>query len=105
MASPDGTRTFIAECYAPHVRPADLAEIEGRVRAAVEQVVATSARGAEAPVAADGSAVAYLGAILIPADETVFHRFSAPSAAAVEAVARRAAIGLVRIVESVTAEG
>jgi hypothetical protein len=48
-----------------------------------------------------GVGVRYLRTTFLPGDETVFHLFEAPSAAALEDAGRRAALAIERIVEAV----
>jgi hypothetical protein len=64
------------------------------------EVVEALRRAAE-EVSTDGAPVRYLRSILVPADETCFHLFEAPSEAAVRAAAVRADVVCTRIVEAV----
>ena len=57
--------------------------------------------GAARTPAGEATGVRYIGSIAIPADETCFHLYSGPTAAAVTAAVRRAAIPVMRIVEAV----
>jgi hypothetical protein len=48
-----------------------------------------------------GAGVRYLRTIFVPGDETCFHLFEAPSSRALGDAARLAALGYVRIVETI----
>jgi Protein of unknown function (DUF4242) len=48
-----------------------------------------------------GDGVRYLRTTFLPGDETIFHLFEAPSAAALDEAGRRAALPYERIVEAV----
>jgi Protein of unknown function (DUF4242) len=85
-----GTKEYLAECLWPGVTEDELAELDLRAFATTS--------------GSDGY-VRYLGSILMPDDEVVFFRFSAPSPHAVQAVAERAGIPFERIVESVRRPG
>jgi hypothetical protein len=63
------------------------------------------ARSAAGELHAGGDAIAYLGATLVPADEVVFHAFTAPDAAVVEAASRAAGLNFERVVESTGVPG
>ncbi len=80
---------YVAECFWPGVTKNDLVRLDARVHASVER----PGGGVER--------VSYRGALLLPTDEVVFCFFDGPSAAAVEAVARRAKIPFERILPSV----
>jgi hypothetical protein len=86
-------RTFLVECYLPGIDEAGVAE------------AATRARLAAGELHARGDAIAYLGATLVPADEVVFHAFTAPDAAIVEAASRAAGLSFERVVESTGVPG
>jgi Protein of unknown function (DUF4242) len=88
--STTGTTEYLAECLWPGVTEGELGKLD------VQAQVAASGTGGE---------VRYLGSILMPDDEVVFFRFSAPSAGAVHAVAENAGIPYERIVESVPRPG
>jgi hypothetical protein len=81
--------SYVAECYWPGVTRDDLAQLDARVLASVDRKSRVRER------------VRYLGALLLPTDEVVFCLFDAPSADAVEVVARRANIPFDRILQSV----
>jgi uncharacterized protein DUF4242 len=81
--------SYVAECFWPGVTRDDLAQLDARVVASVDRKSRARDR------------VRYLGALLLPTDEVVFCFFDAPSADAVEIVARRANIPFDRILESV----
>ena len=83
------TQTYLVECYAPGI---------GR-----EEVESAAARALDASAAmrGEGRSVEYVGALLVPADEVVFHVFSSTSVAAVREASSRAAVAFARVVESV----
>lgn len=81
--------TFLVEAYEPRGHDESLAEIERRARAAAAELTRS------------GTAVRYLRSIYVPADETCFHVFEAPSIEAVEAVGRRARLEFDRVTEAV----
>jgi hypothetical protein len=85
-----GAKEYLAECLWPGVTEEELAELDLRAYATTSVT--------------DGN-VRYLGSILMPNDEVVFFRFSAPSPYAVQAVAESAGIPFERIVESVRRPG
>jgi hypothetical protein len=76
--------SFVAECFWPGVREADLRALDERAQAAA---------------AAAAGAVRYLGAILLREDEVVLCRFEG-GAAAVRRAAEEAAIPFERILET-----
>jgi hypothetical protein len=82
-------RRYLVEAYFPRESRDRLPEITTRLRTAAESM------------RADGVAVRYLLPIFVPEDETCFHLFTGPSAAAVGDVSRRAALKYDRIVEAV----
>jgi hypothetical protein len=82
-------RTYIVECYGAGLDRQAVAAAGGRALAA-----AADLRG-------EGWDVEYLDAILVPADEVVFHIFAAGDSAFVAAASIRAALPIERIVESV----
>lgn len=86
-------RTFLVECYVPGIDEPAVAEAAARAR----QTAARLAQG--------GEALAYLGAVLVAADEVVFHAFSAHDPALVEQASREAGLRHERIVESVAVDG
>ena len=76
--------TFVAECFWPGVREADVEALERRVRAATE---------------GEGDAVRYLGSILMRDDEVVLCQFEG-EAGAVRRTAERAGVPFDRILET-----
>ena len=78
---------FIAEAYEPNP-------------AATRAEVADALRRAADEIAAGGTQVRYIRSIVVPADETCFHVFEAPSEAAVREASERARITCTRIVEA-----
>jgi len=89
----DGTagseRTFLVECYAP-----------GIVRADVEREVARVFK-TSAELRREGRNVEYVGTILVPADEVVFHLFTSQCEGTVRDATVRASVAFERIVESI----
>ena len=83
------SRTYLLECYKP-----------GLERAEVESVI-DRARAAAANLCEEGRKVEYVGAILVPEDEVVFHVFAAESADAVREASVRASVEYERLVESI----
>jgi hypothetical protein len=79
--------SFVAECFWPGVREADLRALDERAQAAV------------AVVSLAGEEVRYLGSILLRADEVVLCRFGG-GAVAVRRAAEEAAIPFERILET-----
>jgi hypothetical protein len=88
-ASASLSRTYLLECYKPGLESAD-------VESATDRALAASAELRE-----EGRKVEYVGAILVPEDEVVFHVFAAESAAAVREASARASVEYERVVESV----
>lgn len=85
----DGPRIFFVECLAS---PADEASvIRGRNRL----------RSACADIRDAGTAIEYLGALLVPEDELVLHMFVSAGPDVVRLVSERATIRVERIVEAV----
>jgi hypothetical protein len=84
-----GPRGFVAECFWPGVKEADIEAADARARLSAEAL------------AQEGDPVAYLGSVLFPSDEVVFFEFSSLSADIVRRVSELAAIPFARIVESV----
>jgi hypothetical protein len=66
---------------------------------------AARSSGAALEVAAEGSPIRYVTSVFVPADELCLHIFDAPSVETVRAVAQRAALDPLRIVEAWTDEG
>jgi hypothetical protein len=83
------TQTYLVECYSPRI--------------AREQVEVAGDRAAEASAALrrEGCSVEYVGALLVPADEVVFHVFASGSLEAVKEASVRAKVPFERVVESV----
>jgi hypothetical protein len=83
-------RSFIVECFVPGVDAA--------------AVTVASQRAAEvaAGLRAEGRQVHYEGALLIPGDEVVFHRFRATSMAVVRTAAERASLPFERVLETMS---
>jgi hypothetical protein len=82
-------RTYLVECYAPGI---------DRARVGSE---AARAAAAAAELRADGVSVEYLQALLVCADEVVFHVFASDGAAAVREASLRAGVAFERVLESV----
>ena len=91
MSAPEH-RTFLVECYAPDIVRSDVEAFGRRATAAAAQL------------RAEGRAIEYLRALLVPGDDAVFHVVSADSSDAVREAGERAAIPFERVVESVTVE-
>jgi len=79
---------YVAECFWPGVTKSDLVKLVARVHTSVDRTRVPDR-------------VRYLGALLLPTDEVVFCFFNAPSAKAVEVVARRAKIPFDRILQAI----
>ncbi|HEX3226745.1 MAG TPA: hypothetical protein VHQ89_11660 [Gaiellaceae bacterium] len=79
--------SFVAECFWPGVREADLYALDERAQAVAAAVSLT------------GEEVRYLGSILLRADEVVLCRFEG-GAVAVRRAAEEAAIPFERILET-----
>jgi hypothetical protein len=60
------------------------------------------AKAAAEELAHEGTAVRYLGSILVPEDETCFYVYEASSADAVRAAAERASLPAARVLEAET---
>ena len=83
------TRTYVVECYSPAI---DRQTVEGS---------ATRATAAAADLRSRGRPVDYVGALLVPGDEVVFHLFAARSAGAVREASLQAGVEFERVVESI----
>lgn len=83
---------FLAEVYVPQSRAGDSGRAARCARAAAEQL------------SREGTSVRYVRMTFLPADETCFHVFDAPSADAVGEVGRRAGFSWARIVPAVEEE-
>jgi HSP20 family molecular chaperone IbpA len=92
VSDSDSTRSYLVECYWPGVNPENLAVTVERVRTTVS---ALRRRGGD---------VAFLGSILVPADETVFCLFDGMEAD-VRAVSEQARLPFERILESLRSDG
>lgn len=77
---------YLAECFWPGVREADLSALDERASASA------------AELSRDGRSIRYLGSLLMRKDEVVLCRFEG-SEAAVRTAAERAAIPFERILE------
>lgn len=88
-ASASLSRTYLLECYKPGLERAEVESVSDRVLAAA------------AKLREEGRRVEYVGAILVPEDEVVFHVFAAESADAVREASVRASVEYERVVESV----
>jgi hypothetical protein len=84
----EATHTYLVECYSPGIARAD-------VESAAERAL-----DASAALRREGWSVEYVGALLVPGDEVVFHVFASTSAAAVREASSRAAVSFARVVES-----
>jgi hypothetical protein len=78
--------TYLLETYMPGSHVHEAAAAGDRARAAAEEL------------AREGIAVRYVRSTFLPEDETCFHVFEAGSAATVDTVSLRAALGSGRIV-------
>jgi hypothetical protein len=81
--------TYLVECYSPGI---------GRQEV---EVAGARAHRAVASLQHEGLAVEYVGALLVPVDEVVFHVFSSATAEAVQQASVRAEVAFERVVESV----
>src|SRR5437588_3570501 len=88
-ASETVSRTYLVECYAPGIERAEVESAGDR------------ARTASAELREEGRKVEYVGAILVPGDEVVFHVFASECAAAVREASVRASFECERVVESI----
>jgi hypothetical protein len=84
-------QSYLVESFVPRARAADVEEASRRARVAAGELSRA------------GEAITYVRTTFLPEDETCFHVFEARSADVVEAVARRAGLGRVRIVAAVEA--
>ena len=91
MSGSERSRTFLVECYWPGVDEERLATAEQRAR----RVAAELTRG--------GHAVAFIGSVLVPADETVFCFFKGCEADVREA-SERANMPFERVLEAASDE-
>jgi hypothetical protein len=89
----DTRRTFLVECYLPGVDEAAVAGAGDRARSAADELRNS------------GGDITYTGAVLMAADEVVFHEFCASDPGIVEAASRQAGLAFERIVESIEITG
>jgi Protein of unknown function (DUF4242) len=85
-ANGSGMRSYLVEVYQPRIG-ADAA--------------AARARSAADAVSRAGTPVRYVRSIFVPEDETCFHVFEAPSAAAIVEASRRASVPFLRVTEAI----
>lgn len=78
----------MTECYSPGIDQEAVASCGQRVK-----VAATELQG-------EGHEIEYLGALLVPGDEVVFHLFASSTPAAVREASLRAGIEFERVLES-----
>ena len=71
---------FVVEVYTPNLSRADLAELAGRVEAAVLEMER------------EGVRVRYLRSVLVPEDETCFHHFEGLTIDAIRLASERAGL-------------
>lgn len=83
---PSFATQFVAECFWPGVREADLSALDQRVAASAAELTR------------NGETIRYLGSLLMPRDEVVLCRFEG-SETSVRRVAEEAAIPFERILE------
>ena len=81
--------SYLVEVYLPRSRAHEARVTGRRARTAAEQL------------AREGVPIRYVRTTYLPDDETCFHLFEAPTAAAVEEASRRAALARVRIVQAI----
>jgi hypothetical protein len=88
-ASAGLSRTYLVECYVPGIKPAEVECEVARVRAV------------SAELRKEGRQVEYVGAILVPGDEVVFHLFASECEGTVRDASVRASVPYERVVESI----
>ena len=81
--------TYVAECFWPGVRPADVEEVAERVRRSTGELTRA------------GTVVELRSSIVMPADEVVFYLFGGVSIEAVEAACVRAGLRAERVIQSI----
>jgi len=81
--------TYLVECYSPGIRREDV------------ETAGARAHAASAALQQEGLFVEYVGALLVPVDEVVFHVFSSVNAEAVREASTRAEVSFERVFESV----
>jgi hypothetical protein len=86
---PVGLKSFVAECFWPGVRAADIEAADARARLSADAIGRA------------GHAVRYLGSLVFPTDEVVFFEFDAVSEDAVRRASEHAQLPFERIVESI----
>jgi len=82
-------QTWAVECYLPGIDQRTVERAGGRAAVAAEQLGSSA------------EPVEYVGALLVPGDEVVFHLFTAGSADPVREASTRAGIEFERVLESV----
>ena len=87
------TRQFLVECFVPGVDRRDV------------EAAATRARATTRDLRADGQVIEYLGAILLPSDEVVFHLFRSQSPELVRVASERAQVAFERVSDAVVVDG
>jgi hypothetical protein len=93
VRSAQRTRGFLVECFLPGVSRSDV------------EATATRARAVTRDLRADGRAIEYLGAILLPTDEVVLHLFRSDSRSVVRDASERAEVAFERVTDAVTVDG
>jgi hypothetical protein len=81
------TRTYLAECYSPGIDRDLVTSCGQRASAAASELTD------------EGLQVEYLGALLVPGDEVVFHLFAASSPADVREASTRAGVEFERVLD------
>jgi hypothetical protein len=87
------TRQFLVECFLPGVDRRDV------------EAAASRARSTTRDLRADGQAIEYLGAILLPSDEVVLHLFRASSPEEVRVASERAQVVFERVTDALVVDG
>src|SRR5438067_11555326 len=88
-ASASMSRTYLVECYSPGIERAEV------------EFAGDRARTASAELREEGRKVEYVGAILVPGDEVVFHVFASECESTVREASIRASVDYERVVESI----
>jgi hypothetical protein len=83
------TRTYVVECYLPGI---DRRAVESSGRRATVAAAELRHRGCR---------VEYVGALLVPGDEVVFHLFAAGAVGPVREASLRAGVEFERVLESI----
>jgi hypothetical protein len=90
MTSRDNLRrTYLVECYEPGLEHAEA------------QLAADRALAASVELREEGRELEYIGAILVPGDEVVFHMFASEGERDVREASVRASLPYERVVESI----